>query len=50
MKSLLNHGREVVIKHEENMIPERDLKLRDKSKLTRRSKKERATIGGIEQH
>ncbi len=49
MKSLLTHGREVVIKHEEEMLPERDFKLRDKSKI-RRSRKERATVLGIEQH
>jgi hypothetical protein len=43
MKNLLTHGREVVLKHEE-MLPERD---RNK---TRRSRKERATVVGIEQH
>lgn len=49
MKSLLTHGREVVLKHGEDMSPERDLKIREKSK-SRRSRKERATVGGIEQH
>jgi len=49
MKSLLTHGREVVIKHEEEMRPERDFKVREKSK-SRRLKKERATVVGIEQH
>jgi hypothetical protein len=49
MKNLLTHGREVVIKHGENMIPERDFKVRERSK-TRRSRKERATVLGIEQH
>ena len=49
MKSLLTHGREVVIKHEEEMLPERDFKIRERSK-TRRSRKDRATVLGIEQH
>ena len=49
MKSLLTYGREVVVKHEEDMSPERDLKVREKSK-SRRSRKDRATVGGIEQH
>lgn len=49
MKSLLTHGREVVVKHEEDMLPERDFKVRERSK-SRRIKKERVTIGGIEQH
>jgi hypothetical protein len=49
MKSLLTHGREVVSKHEEDIHPERDFKIRERNK-SRRSKKERVTIGGIEQH
>jgi hypothetical protein len=47
MKSLLTHGREVVTKHETEMLPERDFKVREMSK-PRRSKKERATIIGTE--
>ncbi len=43
MKNLLTHGREVVLKHEE-MLPERD-----RNKI-RRSRKERATVVGIEHH
>ncbi|CAF5186627.1 unnamed protein product [Rotaria magnacalcarata] len=46
MKSLLTHGREVVIKHEEEMIPERDFKVQERNK-SRRSKKERTTIADI---
>lgn len=49
MKSLLTHGRDVVLKNGEDMSPERDLKFREKSK-SRRSRKDRATVGGIEQH
>ncbi len=49
MKNLLTHGREVVIKHEEEMLPERDFKVRERNK-SRRSRKERATVLGIEQH
>ncbi|CAF3705459.1 unnamed protein product [Rotaria socialis] len=46
MKSLLTHGREVVIKHEEEMIPERDFKVQERNK-GRHSKKERTTITDI---
>jgi hypothetical protein len=49
MKSLLTHGREVVVQHKEDMIPERDSKVRERNK-SRRSRKERATVVGIEQH
>jgi len=49
MKNLLTHGRQVVLKHEEEMLPERDFKLRERSK-PRHSRKERATVLGIEQH
>jgi hypothetical protein len=49
MKTLLTHGREVVIKHEEEMQPERDFKVRERSK-SKRSRKERVTVVGIEQH
>ncbi|CAF2788060.1 unnamed protein product [Rotaria sp. Silwood2] len=49
MKNLLTHGREVVIKHEEDMIPERDFKVRETSK-SRRSRKERTTVADIKQH
>lgn len=48
MKSLLTHGREVVIKHEEEMIPERDLKTRERSK-SRCLKKERIPVVDIKQ-
>lgn len=49
MKSLLTHGREVVIKHEGEMIPERDFKIIETSK-GRRSKKERVTLSDIKQN
>lgn len=49
MKNLLTHGRDVVTKHEADMLPERDFKVRERSK-SRRIKRERATIGGMEQN
>ncbi|CAF0783997.1 unnamed protein product [Rotaria sordida] len=49
MKNLLTHGREVVIKHEEDMIPERDFKVQETSE-SRRSRKERTTVVDIKQH
>jgi hypothetical protein len=48
MKCLLTHGREVIIK-QEDAFPERDFKLQKRSK-SRYSRKERATVIGIEQH
>lgn len=49
MKSLLTHGREVVVRNEIDFLPERDLKVRGRSK-SHRSRKDRATVLGIEQH
>jgi hypothetical protein len=48
MKSLLTLGREVIIK-QEDAFPERDFKLKKRSK-SRYSRKERATVIGIEHH
>ena len=41
MKNLLTHGREVVDKHQETMVPEKDGRLREKNKS------HRTTIGSI---
>ncbi|CAF0761632.1 unnamed protein product [Adineta steineri] len=48
MKNLLTFGREVIVKHDD-VVPERDFKVRKSSK-SRHSRKERATVIGIEQH
>ena len=45
MKKLLSHGREVAIKHEDDLIPERDFKIREQNK-SRRSKTERTNCSG----
>ena len=49
MKSLLTHSREVFVRNEGDFLPERDLQKRTKSQ-SRRSRKDRATVLGIEQH
>ncbi|UJR35252.1 hypothetical protein I4U23_028016 [Adineta vaga] len=50
MKSLLTYSRETIIKHDESfVVPERDFKVRKRSKI-RQVRKERATVIGIEQH